>query len=373
MNFLEFQNDKDVFAYFDVQNLSVDHPVSDQGEIEAYKDLIFSANSLHQVYFKETCDLDTINLIKDLLHISDYVDDFKVDKYILLNLSQDDIKKVLNATYENPQNWKLPYEIDDDNFVLTDIPRLRLLYSYVDKLKDSNLSPIEEIMKVYDEIKLYDYSEDEKNEQLPSILDKKCANSYGMNKIFSFILDKYGYHTYMGQTSSNGLIQYFTLVEVKDEKYNLDGIYLFDPSMDSLPKDIYPKQEIRRINYNFFAIPFSMISRLKYDNNIEGILSILSVPEDYYSYEKIDNCKDPKILKEKEKIEKAFNIDCKRLYSKLKNTKEIDVNIVAIINSKVYGSSLEKYGKILEENYNIRKEELFNKNVDEELKEIINN
>ena len=92
MDYLEYSNDEDVFAYFDVQNLSIDHSLSSK-EIEQYKDLIFSPNGLRQVYFKDSCDLKTILLIKNLLTISDYIDNFKVEKYVLINLSPEDYKK----------------------------------------------------------------------------------------------------------------------------------------------------------------------------------------------------------------------------------------------------------------------------------------
>ena len=57
MNVLELEKDEEIFSYFDVQNLSVNHKSTPE-DIEQYKDLIFSPNSLHQVYFKDDCDLD---------------------------------------------------------------------------------------------------------------------------------------------------------------------------------------------------------------------------------------------------------------------------------------------------------------------------
>ena len=67
MNILESKeiDDSLSFDYFDVQNLLIDHSFSNE-EIDNYKDLIFSPNSLRQIYFKGSCDLKTIELIKDL-------------------------------------------------------------------------------------------------------------------------------------------------------------------------------------------------------------------------------------------------------------------------------------------------------------------
>ncbi len=189
MDNLELEQDNS-FAFFDVQNLSIDHPIIINEELERYKEILFSPNNLHQIYFKDNCNLETVKLIKDLLLMSDFVDDYSIDKYILLKLSDDDIEKLLNDTYENSDTWKVPYEVDDDNYILTDIPRLRELYSYVSEFKRDNYSQLEFIMNVYDAVKLYDYEQSDIKEQLPEIISKKSTNSYGMNKLFSFILKK---------------------------------------------------------------------------------------------------------------------------------------------------------------------------------------
>ena len=89
MDFLDYKNNEEYFAYFDIQNLSIDHPLSFK-EIEEYKNLIFTPNGIKQIYFKDKCDLKTILMLKNILTISDYVDNFQVEKYVLLDLSEED-------------------------------------------------------------------------------------------------------------------------------------------------------------------------------------------------------------------------------------------------------------------------------------------
>ncbi len=368
MDNLELEQDNS-FAFFDVQNLSIDHPIIINEELERYKEILFSPNNLHQIYFKDNCNLETVKLIKDLLLMSDYIDDYSVDKYILLKLSDDDIKKLLNDTYENSDTWKVPYEVDDDNYILTDIPRLRELYSYVETFKNNKLSQLELIMKVYDEVKLYEYEQSEDKEQLPEIIKNKKTNSYGMNKLFSFILKRFGYKTYVGKNSN--ALEYYTLVEIDDKKYNVSGIYLFDPSMDTLSKEEYPNEEIRRMNYNFFLLNFFMLNRLLYQEELKGFLAILSIENEEHSIEKIENSKNNAVLREKEKIESEFCLGYATIHKILKMSKSVNKDIIAKINSFVYDNKKANYSELLIENYTLRKSELFKKNTDEELEEII--
>ena len=369
MGFLDYSNNDEIYAYFDIQNLSIDHSLSSK-EVEEYKDLIFSPNNLKQIYFKDSCDLKTIILIKNLLTISDYIDNFKVEKYVLLDLNSNDYHSLLNETFEYPATWKLPCEIENDNIILLDIPKIRFIDTFIYKLKD-NISPIEQVMKVYDTIKLFEYDSNA-DERYQIIIKDKHANSKGMNKLFEYVLKKLGYKTFVG-TIKGDEESFITLVEIIDKKYNLDGIYLFDPSMDTLSKEIYHKDVVRRINYNFFGLNLMSMNRLKYKDRLQGILSILSLDDLEYAKEKIDICRDNDIIRENQKLYEAFNLNFEDLYKRVKDTKQIEINDIIKINDVLYKDKKDKYNLYLTNNYNTRKDELFKKNTLEELEEYIEN
>ena len=371
---MEFNEMPDVLgetcAYFNVQNLLVDHSLTPI-EIEEYKNLIFSLNNLQQVYFKDNCDIKTMETIKNLLTISEYIDDSNIEKYVLFNLSNEEKENFLNSNFENPDTWQIPYEKESDNYTLTDIPRFRVLKNYVKKLIDNNLSSVEEIMKVYDSVKMMDYKTDEEIIQLPLIVQENSADSYGMNKLFSYVLTEMGYKTFIGKTNQDGDASYVTLVLVDDSKYNIHGIYLFDPSMDTLSKEEYKKEDIRRINYNFFLIPLGFMEKLTFNDNLSGILSFLSIDDYNYSKEKIDNCKIPRLLKEKDKLLISFDKDYEDIYNIIKKSKKVDIDKIININDVLYKNKSENYNKMLKDNYSLRKDELFVKDRDEELEELI--
>ncbi len=370
MNFLETTENDDSFAYFDVQNLSVDHSLI-MSEIEEYKDLIFSPNSLHQIYFKNDADVETIELIKNLLSISEYVDDSKIEKYVLLRLSKEDVDKLLKENYENPSTWKLPYEIEDDCYTLTDIPNYRTMNAFIDKIRNNNYSPVELIMKVYDEVKLMDYIQDDEEELLPEIIIGKKANSFGMNKLFSYILSSFGFKTFMGETVLDGNKSYVTLVGFKDTKYNICGIYLFDPSMDTLSKEVYKSDSVRKINYNFFLLPLSYMTRLKYDEKLQDLLNLLAIEDTEFSKEKVENSKANKIKEELKKLTDTFGVDYEKIHNTVKTSKRIDIDTIIRINDAIYSNKNEKYNQYLKQNYNIRKDDLFFKESEEEIKDFI--
>ncbi len=370
MNLFGVEDNEEIFNYFDIQNLSIDHHLSSE-EIETYKDLIFSPNSISQIYFKDDCDLDTIYLIKNLITISEYCDDSKIEKYILIKLNTNNINTLLELVYDNPSTWNIPYESNEDNYCLTDIPKFRTLYSFIKKIRNDNYSELEQIMYVYDSIKMFDYDDNDEKDLLPDIVLKKKTNSYGMNKLLSYTLSTMGYKTFLGETIQNDKSSFVTLIEIDDNKYKTKGIFLFDPSMDTLPKDEYKHDIVRRINYNFFGIPLSYLNRLSYDEKPQSILSIMMIEDSDYSEEKLDNSKTRKVKQERKKLLKIFDSDYKSIHQKIKNTKEIDIDKIVEINDSIYENKPEKYSEILKENYISRKKELFIQDVDEEIEEYI--
>lgn len=368
MNVLETKEEDTLsFNYFDVQNLVIDHSFSNE-ELESYKDLIFSPNSLQQIYFKGSCGLDTIEMVKNLLTISDYIDDRKVEKYLLIDLNPKDISIFLSSSFENPATWKIPYQKIEDTYKLTDIPRYRSLQAYIRKLDDRELSAVEQIMKIYDEVKLMEYTDSKDIDLLPEIVSKRKTNSYGFNALFTYVLKCLGFRAFVGKTESDDGVSYTSVVEVVDPIYHINGIYLFDPSMDSLPKDKYEDNNVRRMNYNFFMCPLSVMKRNKFGERFMGALSILEINDLKYSEEKKDLCKDSKTLKELSLLLKAFNVPFEKMHNRLRNSKAVSIDSLIKMTEKIYGN---EHSNIIRDNYLLRKDELFDKDTEEELNEFL--
>lgn len=359
------------YYYYDIQNIFLDHPLNSK-EIDYYKDLIFSPNNLKQIYFSNDVDLKSIEVIKSLLIISDYIDDSQVEKIVLVNFKKTELKQFINMNFANPFTWKIPMENKRNSMSLTELPNYRKIYSFINMLKDNKLSNLEQITKIYDKVKLMNYSYDNKNTSLFDIIETNSGNSYGLNKLFSFILEFLGFKTFIGRVKDSNLINYITIVEIKDKKYQIDGIYVFEPSMDTLPKTEYKNEEIRRTNYNFFGRNLMNINELIYNVQLMGVLELLSTRDYKYSENKLSSTKDKELLAETKNMLDIFNLSFKRLYNKINSSLTISCPIIININNVLYEKNSlesEKRNKLLYENYVKRNKELFNPSINEIIEE----
>lgn len=374
MDFLEENDSDNLSLYFDVQNLSIDHSLS-LDEIDKYKDLIFSPNSISQIYFKKGTDKESIEVIKNLLSISDYINDENVEKFVLIDMDKEELESFLNSSYENPSSWSLPYENNNISFTMIDIPMYRVLVSYIKSLENNDLSPLEMVMKVYDNVKMFDYVVEKDERTLPSVVLRKSANQKEYNELFSYILNYMGFKTFVGTIKSrDGKTSYVTLVDIKDEKHEIDGIYLFDPSMDTLSKEEYKDDEIRRINYNFFGLNTSMINKSKYEDRLSNVLGLIALDNYDYSYQKVNSTENKELLKEIKSLLKAFNLPYKEVYERIRNSISIDCEKIAEVNGIIKTTTpelAEKNAMIIRENYKLRKKELFESDFEEELANIM--
>ncbi len=375
-----FENSENkVLNYFNVQNLSFDHPLT-SSEIEEFKTIIFSINDLTQIYFKGTIDLKSIEIIKNLLLISGFIDDSMIEKCVAVILPKDDMNKLLNSTYKNPETWKIAYNVENNNYVLTSIPKCRKFFTYINRIKyireNEKLSDFETVLRIYDIVKLYDFDNEEKNSNLSDIVEKGKASSLGFNKLFAYILNGLNFKTFVGkEKSQDGKYSYITAVLINDEKYAVHGIYLFDPSMDSLPKDIYKNDDIRMINYNYFGLLFSGIENTSYNDRLSGVFGILACDDFDYGLERREDERNVSMQKEFSSIEKAFGMSYMKLYSKVKKTKSLSFDKIEEAINNVYGEerNVKNYYDLIKENYFSRKNELFIPTTEETLEELLSN
>lgn len=360
--------------YFNVQNLSFDHPLTPL-EIDEFKSMIFSLNNLSQIYFKGNIDIKSIETIKNLLSISGYVDDKMIEKCVAVMLPRKDLDALLNSSYENPSTWQVAYDVEDNNYMIADIPKCRSFFSYIDRIKllakKENLSQFEIVLRVYDIIKLLEYDNSDMSDKvdlLPEIVRDGKASSFGFNKLFSYILTEFGINSFVGcEKSFSGIESFITAVEIKDDKYGIDGIYLFDPSMDSLSKDIYKSDDIRMINYNYFGLRFSDIDYSICKDSLSGVFGILSIDDFDYSNERRNSCKDATTKKSFDLLEKTFGLSYRDLYGRIKNSALIPFDSIELAISNIYGENknVPNYKELVKENYFSRKSELFNPTTNE--------
>ncbi len=154
-----------------------------------------------------------------------------------------DIEMLKSAT--NCDIW-LTLEGNEEAITLEDFKKvLSIIDTLVSEIKKLNLSPFETVLYVYDLIRNREYKAEDENEaytksrDLASVLlgDKiVCA---GFVNVFNTILHKLGIpcssFRLLSTEQEDNHVE--SVVYLKDAKYDLDGLYLFDPTFECKDAD----------------------------------------------------------------------------------------------------------------------------------------
>ncbi len=182
-----------------------------------------------------------------------YLEKFKECSSLIVNYDLEDFSLV---SYLN-LNEKL-------NFLIKDI-------------KESNLSPYEKYLKIYDivkKFKKYKESPEDKtlSRKLSSILDNEYMVCVGFSKLLLELLalvdiEAMNYSTSIYITKENQTVHeghVRTMVNIKDEKYNINGYYIADSTWDNnLAKDEYTYAHFTFNDMKKSDLPLSL-NRLDY-------------------------------------------------------------------------------------------------------------
>lgn len=134
----------------------------------------------------------------------------------------------------------------------------------INKIKKYNLSPLEQIMYAYDLVRDRVYtseSEEEsktKSRDITSVLLGDKIVCVGYANIFEKVLSNLGINSIMYSIKNVDKTKHGhrrNIVHIKDEKYNIDGVYYFDTTWDSKKKD----------NDNSFLNSYRFFAKLKED------------------------------------------------------------------------------------------------------------
>ena len=372
-----FEYEDNLVEFFDIQNLYFDHPLSID-ELNELKEVLFGFSNLSQMYFKEDVDLKSIEKVKNLILMSSTIKDSKIEKIVTCNLKENELYKFVTSRFENPDTWTISYYHDGTNYYVDTIPNVRELLSYMKRIKSivvkEELTPLEKVLRVYDIVKLIDYEDSNKEYTFPEIITSNKSNSKGFNRLFNYILKSINIDAFLSTIKdSDGNKNLINLVRIVDKKYNINGYYLFDPSMDTLPKDSY-KENLRIINYNYFGIKLEDFNLNKYGDTLTGVLSILSINNYDYAKERLVTQKGLKIKRELNKFLTLFNDNLNNIYNDIHRCNDIDIKVIIKLCESVYEGILkEDFLKMIKSNYLDRNKDLFNPSIHDEFKKMLDN
>ena len=153
----------------------------------------------------------------------------------------------------------------------------------VEQVKKSNLSPLEQVMFVYDIAKSRVYKKNENNYDESCNLHSVVKGDYivcsGYSNYIEFVLNQLGFKVSSKVFSyeTRQILHQRNMVYINDEKYGIDNIFLFDATYDSKKNDNYLD------NYKFFAKPCNFFKQKKehYYNDCDMVFE--------YEYEELES------------------------------------------------------------------------------------
>lgn len=160
-----------------------------------------------------------------------------------------------NKTYDDfyylsPLSKKVPLEIEYGNYATSYDGFLNMRYAidyYKELIESYELSPVEKIAFAYDIMKTFEYQEDTENKdnarRIPEIVTYGNIVCRGYTVFINQILSELGIKTTplsVTTTDEKGEEgrHLRTMITVDDDKYDIHGVYVLDPTWDSSMKNL---------------------------------------------------------------------------------------------------------------------------------------
>ena len=181
------------------------------------------------------------------------------------DISLKEYSELLKDINVSNKNVKVDYQEANTPIKLNTLHNLSLFIgNIVSDINKYNLSNLEKIMYVYDIVKYRIYNKDEDNYLNNRDLDKVTSGNTivcsGFSNLFNAILMSLDIKA-MPLISKTANHQR-SIVYVNDSKYDIDGIYVFDPTWDCRKKE---SENYYLERYNYFMMPLSRSKITAYD------------------------------------------------------------------------------------------------------------
>ena len=209
------------------------------------KDFPDRVEILKEAFDKEIDLFDNCNLISTEFVDKDFLDQIpninekkivvKTEPYPLTMEGVEEAEKL----YQGYDRLYIKVEENDDEVLLSEYRKtVEILDEVVNKIKSYNLSPLEAIIYAYDyardKVYVYEDHNDRYTESrdLTNVLLRNKIVCVGYARILAAILNKLGIKTARYTVDGKEESHAINIVHIKDDKYGIDQICYFDPTLD---------------------------------------------------------------------------------------------------------------------------------------------
>lgn len=155
----------------------------------------------------------------------------------------------------NEFNVYVDYQKNNSPILISTVYKIScIINAVVEEINSYDLSPLEKIMFVYDRVKYRLYEDDlddiNSSRDLDKVLNGDKIVCAGYSNLFTAVLTSLGINSI--PVIDLNIKHQRSLAYIKDAKYNIDGVYAFDPTWDKRKS----KDDINYIDrYDYFLMP----------------------------------------------------------------------------------------------------------------------
>ena len=225
----------------------------------SYKDKVLVLdNSVFSCYisdFDDECVFVNIDTFNNLELLKEFINKVKnMEIVIKVNDTERVFNFISSLDEDEIDNVYINYQFNSDVASVKDYKNMiSKINSLVHTIKSLNLSELETVMVVYDIVKANEYKK--KSFDDPSltravhnvVLGDGCVCA-GFSNYFNFLLNEFGIKSYpviLNHDNRDSRHQR-SIMYINDDKYGVNGIYMFDPTYDCKKNDNYVN------NYDYF-------------------------------------------------------------------------------------------------------------------------
>lgn len=234
-----------------------------------YQNIYNIFNQINKVFCneKEKFEKDNIKILAEDFSNNKIVFDFiKKNKNFNIVFNVEDFNEIIdNLKDESYPNLKIYFKNSKECISYKEFYEMHSkLNEIVNFINHYNLSPLEKVILVYDIVKSNEYKKENKDEDygisrdLNQILNSNKIVCVGYSNLIDYLLTNLGIKsntTTMCYKNKN-VGHERNYIYLKDDKYNIDGIFFLDATWDSKRNDEYLE------NYRYFLKPFNFFKAI---------------------------------------------------------------------------------------------------------------